>query len=172
VRRNGVIEEVPLAHSRRRVDFTGGSAMTVAIAWGDLATAYVSTGIPNIETYASMPLAAVIASRAFNWAWPLLASAPVQKVLRRLADGSTGPSEEELRTGRSRFWGEVSNAAGKHCTARLETANGYRLTADGTIMAMKFLLDHAPAGGYYTPSMLMGARCVEQLPGSTPIRVD
>jgi short subunit dehydrogenase-like uncharacterized protein len=52
-----VIEEVPLAHSRRVVDFAGGSAMTVAIAWGDLATAYVSTGIPNIETYASMPLA-------------------------------------------------------------------------------------------------------------------
>jgi short subunit dehydrogenase-like uncharacterized protein len=64
VRRNGVIEEVPLAHSRRRVDFTGGSAMTVAIAWGDLATAYVSTGIPNIETYASMPSAAAIERRA------------------------------------------------------------------------------------------------------------
>jgi short subunit dehydrogenase-like uncharacterized protein len=172
VRRNGLIEEVPLAHSRRRVDFTGGSAMTVAIGWGDLATAYISTGIPNIETYASMPPAAVIAGRAFNWARPLLASAPVQKVLRRLADGSTGPSEEELRTGRSRFWGEVSNAARKQRTARLETANGYRLTADGMIMAVKFLLDHAQAGGYYTPSMLMGACCVEQLPGSTPIRVD
>jgi short subunit dehydrogenase-like uncharacterized protein len=66
VRRNGVIEEVPLAHSRRRVDFAGGSAMTVAIAWGDLATAYVSTGIPNIEIYATMPLAAVIASRALK----------------------------------------------------------------------------------------------------------
>jgi short subunit dehydrogenase-like uncharacterized protein len=39
-------------------------------------------------------------------------------------------------------------------------------------MAVKFVLDHAPAGGYYTPSMLMGARCVEQLPGSTPIRVE
>jgi short subunit dehydrogenase-like uncharacterized protein len=127
VRRNGVIEEVPLAHSRRRV-----------------------------------PL---------NWARPVLASAPVQKVLRRLADRSTGPSEEELRAGRSRFWGEVSNAAGKHRTARLETANGYRLTADGTIMAVKFLLDHAPAGGY-PPSMLIGARFVEELPGSTPIRVD
>jgi short subunit dehydrogenase-like uncharacterized protein len=172
VRRNGVIEEVPLAHCRRRVDFTGGSAMTVAIAWGDLATAYVSTGIPNIETYASMPSAAAIAGRALNWARPVLASAPVQKVLRRLADRSTGPSEEELRAGRSRFWGQVSNAAGKHRTGRLETANGYRLTADGTIMAVKFLLDHTPAGGYYTPSMLFGARCVEELPGSTPIRVD
>jgi short subunit dehydrogenase-like uncharacterized protein len=68
LRRNGVIEEVPLAHNRRSVDFTGGSAMTVAIPWGDLATAYVSTGIPNIETYASMPPAAAIASRALNWA--------------------------------------------------------------------------------------------------------
>jgi short subunit dehydrogenase-like uncharacterized protein len=172
VRRNGVIEEVPLAHSRRPVDFAGGSAMTVAIAWGDLATAYVSTGIPNIENYASMPLAAAIASRALTWARPLLAWAPVQELLRRLANRSTGPSEEERRTERSRFWGEVRNPAGERRTARLETANGYRLTADGMIMAVKFLLKHAPVGGYYTPSMLMGARCVEQLPGSTAIRVD
>ena len=171
VRRNGMIEDVPIAHSRRLIDFAGGSAMTVATAWGDLATAYVSTGIPNIETYASMPLAAAIASRALNWARPLLASVPVQELLRWLADRSTGPSEEELRTGRSRFWGEVRNAAGEHRTARLEAANGYRLTAEGTIMAVKFLLEHAPDGGYYTPSMLMGARCVEQLSGSTPIRV-
>jgi short subunit dehydrogenase-like uncharacterized protein len=54
----------------------------------------------------------------------------------------------------------------------LETANGYQLTTDGMIMAVKFLLEHASAGGYYTPSMLMGARCVEHLPGSTLIRVD
>ena len=166
VRRNGVIEEMPLAHRRRSVDFTGGAAMTVAIAWGDLATAYVSTGIPNIETYASMPRAMAIPGRALDWARPLLAWAPVQKLLRRLADRSTGPSEEELRTQRSRFWGEVRNTAGERRTARLETANGYRLTADGMIMAVKFLLEHAPTGGYYTPSMLMGARCVEQLPGS------
>jgi short subunit dehydrogenase-like uncharacterized protein len=104
-----------------------------------------------------MPPAAAIANRALNWARPLFAWSPVQKLLRRLADRSTGPSEEELRTGRSRFWGEVCNAAGQRRTARLETTNGYRLTADGTIMAVKFLLEHAPAGGYYTPSMLMGA---------------
>jgi hypothetical protein len=35
------------AHSRRRVHFAGGSVMTVAIPWGDLATAYISTGIPR-----------------------------------------------------------------------------------------------------------------------------
>jgi short subunit dehydrogenase-like uncharacterized protein len=172
VRRNGILEEAPLAHSWRRVDFGGGSAMAVAIPWGDLATAWVSTAIPNIEVYAGMPLAAAIASGALNWVQPVLALAPAQALLSWLANLSSGPSDEELRTGRSSFWGEVHNAAGERRTARLETANGYRLTADGTIMAVQFLLKEAPSGGYYTPSMLMGARCVEQLPGSSPIRVD
>jgi short subunit dehydrogenase-like uncharacterized protein len=172
VRRNRVIEEVPLAQSWRRIDFAGGSATAIAIPWGDLATAWFSTGIPNIETYAVVPRAAAIASRALNWVRPLLASAPGQTLLHRLANRAGGPSEEQLRTGRSRLWGEVRNAAGERRTAHLETANGYRLTADGTIMAVQYLLTNAPSGGYYTPSMLLGPRCVEQLPGSTSIRVE
>jgi short subunit dehydrogenase-like uncharacterized protein len=172
VRRNGVIEVVPLAHRRRRIDFTGGSATTVAIAWGDLATAFVSTGIPNIEVYAGTPPTLAVASRALDWVRPLLAWGPVQDLLRRLADRSTGPSEAERSTGSARFWGEVRNAAGERRTARLETANGYRLTADGTIMAVKCLLERPRPGGYTTPSLLMGARCVEQLPGSSAIRLD
>ena len=171
VRRNGVIEEVPLAHSWRRIDFAGSSVTAIAIPWGDLATAWFSTGIPNIETYAVVPRAAAIAGRALNWVRPLLASAPGQTLLHRLANRASGPSEEQLRTGRSRLWGEVCNAAGERRTAKLETANGYRLTADGTMMAVQYLLTNASSGGYYTPSMLLGARCVEQLPGSTSIRV-
>jgi short subunit dehydrogenase-like uncharacterized protein len=172
VRRNGLIEEVPLAHRRRRVDFAGGSAMTVAVAWGDLATAYVSTGIPNIEVYARAPLVVAVAGRALDWARPLLASAPAQSLLRTLADRSRGPSESERRSGSARFWGEVRNPAGERRTARLETANGYRLTVDGTLMAARYLLEHAPEAGYTTPSQLMGARCVEKLPGSSAIRVE
>jgi hypothetical protein len=37
------------------------------------------------------------------------------------------------------------------------------------MMAVQFLLNGS--GGYYTPSWLMGARCVEQLPGESSIRV-
>ena len=117
------------------------------------------------------PCRAAIASRALNWVRPLVASAPGQMLLQQLANRTSGPSEEQLRTGRSRLWGEVHNAAGERRTAHLETANGYRLTADGTNMAVQFLLNAAPSGGYYTPSMLMGARCVEQLPGSSSIGV-
>jgi short subunit dehydrogenase-like uncharacterized protein len=172
VRRNGMLEEVPLAQTWRNIDFAGGSATAIAIPWGDLATAWFSTGIPNIETYAAVPRAAVIASRALNLVRPLLASAPGQTLLYRLANRASGPSEEQLPTRRCRLWGEVRNAAGQQRTAKLETANGYRLTADGTIMAVQYLLTKAPSGGYYTPSMLLGPRCVEQLPGSTTIRVE
>src|SRR5262249_26007284 len=172
VRRNGVLEEVPLAQSWRRIDFPGGSATAIAIPWGDLATAWFSTGIPNIETYAAMPRAAAISSRALNWVRPLLASAPGQTLLYRLANRANGPPEEQLATGRCRLWGEVRNAAGERRTAKLETANRYRLTADGTIMAVRYLMTNAPPGGYYTPSMLLGPRCVERLPGSTSIRVE
>ena len=167
-----MIEEVPLAHYWRRIDFAGGSAMAIAIPWGDLATAEFSTSIPNIETYVAVPRAAAYVSRALNWLRPLLASAPGQVLLHRLANCISGPSEKQLRTGRSRLWGEVRNKAGERRTAKLETANGYRLTADGTIMAVQYLLTNAPSGGYYTPSMLLGPRCVEQLPGSTSIRVE
>ena len=98
---------------------------------------------------------------------------PVQELLRLLADPQHGALREERRTGRSRFWARCAIWPGERRTARLETANGYRRNfADGMIMAVKFLLEHVPAGGYYTPSMLMGARCVEELPGSTAIRVD
>ena len=69
------------------------------------------------------------------------------------------------------MWGEVRNAAGERRTARLETANGYWLTVNGALMAVQFLLKNALPGGYYTPSMLMGSRCVEQLPGSALIRI-
>jgi short subunit dehydrogenase-like uncharacterized protein len=172
VRRNGLIEEVPLAHSWRRVDFDGGSAPAIAIAWGDIATAWFSTGIPNIETYAKVPFAIAAAGPALNWLRPVLASSLGQQLLLHLAKRSPGPNEQELRTGRCRLWGEVRNAAGERRTARLETANGYWLTVNGILMAVQYLLTKASPGGYYTPSMLMGARCVEQLPGSTSIRVE
>ena len=88
-----------------------------------------------------------------------------------------GPQPRPLGGGTAHRKGPVSGAKyamlqGNRRTARLEIAKGDRLTVDGTIMAAKWLLEYAPEGGYTTPSLLMGARGVEQLPGSTAIRLD
>jgi short subunit dehydrogenase-like uncharacterized protein len=82
----------------------------------------------------------------------------------------TGSAAPERHTGRARLWGEVRNAAGERRTAG--NCQWLRLTADGMFRTAKWLLERRPEGGYTTPSMLMGARCVEQSPQSTCIRLD
>ncbi|MGH8354913.1 MAG: hypothetical protein ACRERY_15515, partial [Pseudomonas sp.] len=69
------------------------------------------------------------------------------------------------------LWGEARNAAGELKTARLETANGYDLTVQGALLAVRHLLAYQGPGGYFTPSRLLGARCVEQLPGAGKILI-
>ena len=57
VRRAGVLEPVPAAWKTRMIDCGQGPVSCTTLPWGDLATAYRSTGIPNIETYIALPAA-------------------------------------------------------------------------------------------------------------------
>ncbi|MBU2155792.1 MAG: hypothetical protein KKC81_07630, partial [Gammaproteobacteria bacterium] len=72
---------------------------------------------------------------------------------------------------RTWLWGEARNAAGAVKTARLETANGYDVTVHGALLAVRHLLNYNGSGGYFTPTKLLGQRCVEQLPGSGKIDI-
>jgi short subunit dehydrogenase-like uncharacterized protein len=51
VRRDGRIISVPLAYKTRRIDFGDGEKLAMTIPWGDVSTAYATTGIPNIDVY-------------------------------------------------------------------------------------------------------------------------
>ncbi len=68
-RRGGVIGPVPPDLRRRQVEFADGRATAHAIAWGDVATAFRSTGIGDIVVYAAMPpaLAPVMALAQVGW---------------------------------------------------------------------------------------------------------
>ena len=64
-----MLTPVPAAWRTRKVDFGRGPRTVVSIPWGDVSTAYHSTGIPNIEVYttATWPLLlAMKASRLFG----------------------------------------------------------------------------------------------------------
>jgi len=39
------------------------------------------------------------------------------------------------------------------------------------VMAVEHLLARTGPGGFFTPSQLMGSRCIEQLPGSGRIEI-
>jgi short subunit dehydrogenase-like uncharacterized protein len=173
VRAAGHIVQVPLAYRARMIDFGTGDRLAVTFPWGDVATAYFSTGIPNIEVYIASSPAALLRLRRLNRIRKLLAVAPIEAVAKRIAGRvNTGPSPERFASDTTYVWGEARNSGGSIRTARLTTSNGYRLTVDGVLLAVQTLLESAPGGGYYTPSQLMGPRCVEQLPGSSAIAID
>jgi short subunit dehydrogenase-like uncharacterized protein len=172
VRVDGVLTRVPLGFKSRRFErpataiAPASSRTAVTIPWGDVYTSYVSTGIPNVEVYTTVPPATVARLRRLRLFGPLLRWSPLQSFLKRRVERSiTGPSESRRAGTESIVWGEVRDGAGHEATLRLRVPNGYDLTVTASLGIVARLLQQAPAGGYYTPSQLMGADYVNTLPG-------
>lgn len=167
VRRAGRMVTVPLGHAPRRIDFGNGLKSAMTIPWGDVATAYYSTGIPNIAVYVPAPAPAIAVAKAANLLRPLLRTKRVRTVLAGLAEKYvTGPDAATRDQAATHVWGEVRNAHGEVRTARIRTANGYSVTVTGSLAVVHHLLEASVTGGAYTPAMLLGPRLVETLPGS------
>jgi short subunit dehydrogenase-like uncharacterized protein len=168
----GRIETVPLALDDRTIDFGGGPTTATTIAWGDVSTAYRSTGIPDIVCWAATPPGLIAQYRRLDRIRGLLALAPVRALALAVAGRTRGPDAEALASGTTRVWGEVHDEAGATRVARLSLGNPYQLTVDSSLALARRLLEDPPAeGGTCTPSQLMGWRFVEGLPGCSPITV-
>ncbi|MEO8671818.1 MAG: saccharopine dehydrogenase NADP-binding domain-containing protein [Tahibacter sp.] len=162
----GEIVEVPLAWKTRDFVRDGMNRSAVSIPWGDLYTAWVSTGIPNIETYMTASPKAIQRMRWMRHLRPLLRLSAVQSYLKgRITAKNAGPTEQQRRESASYIWGEVNNARGKGAQLLIRTPNGYDLTASAAVGMVQHVLKHSGEGGYYTPSQLMGADYVLRLPG-------
>lgn len=170
IRRAGVITDVPLGYKRRQIDFGRGTKAAVTIPWGDISTAYHTTHIGNIEVYLPAPSAVAILMALLSPIRGLFGISAVENGLKRLVEKFVkGPDEIKRKHMRTWLWGEVRNAAGEIKTAHLETANGYDVTVEGVLFSVNHLLAYQGPGGYFTPSTLLGERCIEQLNGSGQI---
>ena len=164
---DGKLTRVPLAWKTRTFDKNGEARFAMTIPWGDVYTAFVSTGIANIEVYMSVPPSSAKNLRRIRWLGPVLGTAPVQALLKRqITRRVRGPSLEKRASTEATIWGEVRDEQGRELKAQLRTPNGYALTVTAALGIAEHLLSGArPAGGYYTPSQLMGADYVLTLPG-------
>ena len=170
VRRDGRLVRVPLGYRDRRIDFGSGEKSAMTIPWGDVSTAFHTTGIPNIEVYVPMSPRRLAQLRRLNYVRWLLALGPVQRFMKsRLDRQPPGPDEAQRASTPTHVWGEARDAAGQVRTARVVTANGYTVTVHGALGVVERLLSGGASAGATTPARLMGARYVETLPGSGPI---
>lgn len=172
-REDGKIVNVPLAHKLRRIDFGGGAKQAMTIPWGDVSTAFHTTGIPNIEVYIPANTGMIFGARVSRFVRPLLALPSVQAYLKaRIEKTVKGPAEATRSRQPTFVWGEARNARGEIKTARVRTDNVYSLTITGALAVADHLMNHTPAGGAYTPAKLVGADLVTRLPGSGPMQIE
>lgn len=165
VRINGQIKTVPLAWKTRHINFGNGEKLATTIPWGDVSTAYYTTGIPNIEVYIPIsPKRVSILKRANYIRW-FLGLSFIQSFLKKKAAQQKGPNSEQLKSQLTYVWGEAKNSQGISKTVRIRTANGYALTVASSLGVAEHLLKNPVKGGYRTPSQLMGSDFITKLPG-------
>ncbi|TWT02462.1 trans-acting enoyl reductase family protein [Planomicrobium sp. CPCC 101079] len=172
-RRSGTLTPVPLGSQSRTIDFGRGARSAMGIPWGDVSTAFHTTGIPNISTWIPMAKYRILGARLLSGFGPALATSFMQKKLADWVDRNISGPDEALRSSAPAFvWGEARNASGQVKTVRIQTANVYDLTVYGSLAIVEKLLNGHYKGGSFTPAGLFGAQLIEELPGSGTFQIE
>lgn len=165
---DGRIIDVPTNWKRKRIPFARGPRVTAAIPWGDVSTAFHTTGIPNITTFMGFPRGELIGMRilpAFRW---LVARPSVQAWLKKQAEKSAKPPTPEQRAqNKTDLWASATNASGQAVTASMTVPGGYGFTFDSSIRIVEKILEGAVEPGAWTPARALGAHFAESCDGVT-----
>jgi short subunit dehydrogenase-like uncharacterized protein len=168
VRRDGRLRQVPLAWKTAHIDFGTGPRMAVTMPWGDVATAYHSTGIPDVEVYMAFPPRTVRTLRRADMLRRLLPSRILQ-IAGNWVIGRRPPGPDEARRSRGecRLWGRVRDGQGGEASARMRTPEAYTFTADAALAIVERVLRGETTPGFQTPSRACGPDFVLGLEGVT-----
>jgi short subunit dehydrogenase-like uncharacterized protein len=165
VRRDGRLEELRFRSQLRFTDFGAGERPTLAVSWGDLVTAFHSTGIPNIEVYfeaTAFRMFAVTANQTFG---PALKNPLLTRFLETLARViPEGPSQAERASERSVVVGEVTRGR-ESVRARLVAPEAYTCSVDAAARCIERVLAGRRRPGFRTPGALFGSDFVLELAG-------
>ena len=165
-RRGGVVRALRLGSIERTFDFGAGARPCLNVSFADIVTAWHTTGIPNITTFAEatpwlrlLPMGLALA--------PWLRTSTGTTLGQLLADavwrdppGNVDPGQVSMTV-----VAEIEDTAGRRGRARLTTGEAYDFTgtAAATIAARVLIGDREP--GFQTPARLLGPDFVLALPG-------
>jgi len=170
VREEGIIVTRPLGHKGMWIDFSEVNNnpkpyFVMTIPWGDISTAFHTTGIPNIETYTGIkPLVFHLLKmqQGFNW---LLKTALVKKfALKKINQQPTGPSSVKRAAASSMVWGKAQNVAGNSVWASMRVKDGYTLTAHSSLCIAHKILSGNLTPGFQTPAGQYGEDLILEIP--------
>jgi short subunit dehydrogenase-like uncharacterized protein len=163
---DGRIVSCPVASHTRTISFADKERHCVIVPWGDVSTAFHTTGIPNIRTWTALHPSAVKWVRLGGPLRPVLGAAPVQWALKKMANHFIdGPDAEAREGGACQIWGQARRGD-EVVTARLTGVEAYRLTAETAVLCVEKVLAGEAAPGFHTPAGAFGSGLIEEIPGT------
>ena len=166
VRRKGKLVRPQTGGGTISVDFGAGPVNAVRVPWGDVFTAYFSTGIPDIEDYVAAPPALQRQLAIGRMIAPWTKWAPIRNLL--LMAVRPGPSAELRARTRTHVWGEVADEQGRRAVSRLHGPEaGLVWTTITALGAAQKALTGAANVGYQTPASVLGKDFVLEGEGVT-----
>ena len=167
IRKDGKLKQVPDAYDVKRFDFGPTNMTAVTIPWGDVYTAFFSTGIPNIKVYMGLPEKVINSmkwGKYFGW---LMRTEFVKKRARaKIIAGKAGPSDEQREKATTYLVGTVTDKAGKAMTSSIQTQEGYTLTAMTAVDIAQKIVAGNFKPGFQTPSLAYGKDVVCEVSGA------
>ena len=166
VRKDSQIARVPTAWQSMKIQFSTCTRHVVTVPWGDVSSAFYTTGIPNIRVYASTTTRQISLMRYGRWLLPLSKFAPIQWLVRRLIERHVkGPNESKRASGIAEVWGRATDHDGRTAEATLVTPDGYSLTARTAVEIMSRTLAGEAELGFTTPAKSFGGKFIEEFDG-------
>jgi len=136
----------------------------VTIPWGDVATAFYSTGIPNIEVYTVVPESNLLMLKMTRYlGWLMKINFIKNAALKNIPKG--GPTDDERVKTKTFLWGEASDAGGNRVETRLQTMEAYTLTALTALAIAEKILSGNFCAGFQTPAKCYGADLIMEING-------
>ena len=166
VRHNGRLETPERGIRTRSIDFGQGAVVATRLTWGDVFTAFFSTSISNIETYAVLPVALRRQMAVFDYLRPLFKLAVARSFLKRGV--KPGPTANQCAQTVTHVWGEVKDDQGKKAVSRLHGPEaGVIWTTRAALAAVQRVLIRNAPSGFQTPGLAYGADFVLECDGVT-----
>lgn len=148
-------------------DFGRGPRAAHAVSWGDVVTAFHSTGIPDVEVYfeaTPLMVGLQLANRSFGW----LARSPLAQQLARTYVEllPRGPSLGVRASLGAAVVARAENREGARAEARLITPEAYSFTVSAAVEIARRVAAGAARPGFQTPATLLGPDFVLELEGT------
>jgi saccharopine dehydrogenase (NAD+, L-lysine-forming) len=166
VRKDSRIIRAPVARHTKRIPFPSGTRQAVTIPWGDVSSAFHTTGIPNIQIYTVTSARQLRLLRRWRLVLPMNKFAPIQWLARQwIKRHIQGPSDSERAKRNAEFWGCVTDQEGRTAEATLVTPEGYSLTVETALEIARRTLAGELDPGFSTPAKAFGGKFIEQFDG-------